>query len=448
MKTSRRAFTTTITLGSLTLIFDPGIAFGQDDCTLPTPGTATRFVPAEPKVVERITAADLGQPARATALQAYRAAFDKIRHLPDTDVVGWTKQIAQHCIQCAPENNKNIHFDWQYVGWHRAYLYFLERVLRSSIGGGNDDLRLVYWDWENPNSRRLPDIFAPTGQSLYYDSRGDLNGPNWPLTDEDVDVQGLLAIPDFSRFGGTATQRKPVPAIFSGPHANVHNNFDPGDMADLQFSPRDPVFYAHHANIDRVWSSWVAAGHSNPDFGSAKVYFYDETRTWRYVLLNDLRDETKLGYRYSTVIQPTEPIRSLTTSRLARRNDDFVMPSGSVPLLRSRPNAPAFLLITNLQNLETLPETTRQFGIFSKPVGAGVKASPESGYLGKVTRVFSRQHAHLGPLSASLNVTGKVSNLTASTDGALKLFVAPLTHDETTTAAGVPLAAEAVSLIR
>ena len=45
--------------------------------------------------------------------------------------------------------------EW-FVGWHRAYLYFLERIMRSPVGGGGDALRIPYWDWENPASRTLP----------------------------------------------------------------------------------------------------------------------------------------------------------------------------------------------------------------------------------------------------------------------------------------------------
>jgi len=432
-------------MGSLTLIFDPGTASSQDDCTLPLPGPATRFIPMEPAVGTRISAAELGQPAHATQLQNYRTAVGKVRALPANDRIGWTKQIAQHCIQCAPTNAKNIHFDWQFVGWHRAYLYFLERIMRSPVGGGGDDLRLAYWDWDNPASRVLPTIFSPPGQPLYYDNRGDLSGSSWPLSDEDVDVQGLLAIPDFKRFGGTAAQRQPVPAIFSGPHANVHNNFDPGDMADLQLSPRDPVFYSHHANIDRLWSSWVAAGHPNPDFGVAKVYFYDETRTWRYILLNDLRDEAKLGYKYSTPMEPVRPVRSMTSERLGRQNNNFILSSATMARMKAEPEGPVFLLITNLKNVDKFAETTREFGLFSRPVSAGARATPEAGYLGKVTRVFSKQHPHTSPLSAALNITGKTTDLM---DGTTPLFVAPLTAEGVTAAAGIPVVADEVSLIR
>jgi len=239
-------------------------------------------------------------------------------------------------------------------------------------------------------------------------------------------------------------QRKPVPAIFSGPHANVHNNFDPGDMADLQYSPRDPVFYSHHANIDRLWSSWVAAGHTNPDFGTAKVYFYDETRKWRYILLNDVRDETKLGYKYATLMTSARPPRTMTTELLRRQNNDFMVSSGMASRMQTEPMAPAFLLISNLQNVSTFPDTTREFGVFTRPVPSGTRATPEAGYLGKMTRVFSKQHAHAGPLSASLNITGKVADLT---DGKTPLYVAPL-NEGVTTAAGILIVADEVSLIR
>jgi tyrosinase len=31
-----------------------------------------------------------------------------------------------------------------------------------------------------------------------------------------------------------------------------------GQMGDLYASPSDPIFFMHHANLDRVWWSWQA----------------------------------------------------------------------------------------------------------------------------------------------------------------------------------------------
>src|SRR5262249_52904151 len=162
---------------------------------------------------------------------------------------------------------------------------------------------------ESRGSRSFPEAYAPTSQPLFWSGRPTFSSPTWPLSDDQVDVQPLLSVPTFGIFGGTATLGRPTPAAFGGPHANVHNAFDPGDMADLRFSPRDPIFYAHHSNIDRLWSSWARdPDHQKPTFSDdAKVYFYDEKRQWRFVLLSDLLDETRLGYKYSSYMDSGVP---------------------------------------------------------------------------------------------------------------------------------------------
>jgi len=43
-----------------------------------------------------------------------------------------------------------------------------------------------------------------------------------------------------------------------GLHAGGHRTVG-GDMVDPWSSPSDPLFYLHHANLDRVWARWQAA---------------------------------------------------------------------------------------------------------------------------------------------------------------------------------------------
>lgn len=417
-------------------------AAGPADCTLPSPPPATRFVPAEREVLDRISAAEMADPSRAAQLAQFRAAVGRVRAMPESDVIGWTKQIAQHCINCAGSNTQNIHYDWFFTTWHRAYLYFLERILRSV--GGDDSLRLTYWDWENPASRVLPEIYAPQGQPLYWQNR-NLRGPRWPLSDDNVDVRPILAIPDFARFGGTPQQRQPTPAAYSGPHANVHNAFSPGDMANLQYSPRDPVFYAHHGNIDRLWSSWSAiTGHRNPDFGDARVYFYDETRTWRYVLLNDLVDTEKLGYRYSSLMK----LRTATTPRLqtlARARNRVSLSAERIKTLVD--DGPDFMLIENVRNLESLPEEAILFGFFIGKPDVGTDSRTSKAFLGTMSRVLSEGHSHGdAPLSAAIDVTGKLGP--GAEDGDVAFFVAPLDDEGKTTTEAIPLVADDLHLVQ
>ncbi|HEX4966037.1 MAG TPA: tyrosinase family protein [Thermoanaerobaculia bacterium] len=456
MSISRRVFMRhVVTAGPVAMAFwvekdlawaaECGLPATDADCTLPTAQTPTRFIPNEPKVLTRFSAHEMADPSRATQLQQYRDAICKVRDLPKTDVISWTKQIAQHCIHCAQTNPSNIHFDWQFLPWHRAYLYFLERILRKL--GGHDDLRLNYWNWEDAASRTLPTIYAPANQPLFWKNRGNLSGPNWPLSNTKVDVSGLLATPTFKVFGGTATQGAPTPASFSGPHANVHNNFAPGDMADLQFSPRDPVFYSHHGNIDRLWSSWVAASstHKNPDFGTAKVMFYDENRQWRYILLNDLRDETKLGYKYSSLMKPKVQLSALKSFSLAKTANRITL--GAQLTGQAKANKPQFLILQNVHNLEKLGAKTVAYGIFSGKPPVGTDSEKAESFLGLVSRVLSSGHEHNGPLSAAFDVTGKLGALAGESQGALDLSVAPLDAAGKTTAESIPLSADDVSIV-
>lgn len=53
-------------------------------------------------------------------------------------------------------------------------------------------------------------------------------------------------------------------------HGSPHNEIG-GDMADTRYSPNLPEFWLHHANIDRVWAQWQAAGNGNAFGGTHRV---------------------------------------------------------------------------------------------------------------------------------------------------------------------------------
>lgn len=449
MPMSRRTFVHhTLAAGPIAMRFwiDADVIGRQGDpqCALPTPQKAIRFIPNEPRVVDRVAVGALADPANAAQLATFRRAFDIIRNLAPVDVISWQKQVAQHCLNCAPANAKNINYDWQFLPWHRGLLYFFERILRNL--SRQDDFRLAYWDWESSGSRSLPAIYGQPAQSLYWRNR-NVTGPDWPLSDSAVDVQPLLSLPAFRLFGGTATQQRPVPASFTGPHAVVHNAFSPGDMADLQMSPRDPVFYAHHSNIDRLWSSWATIrGHLNPNFADVQVYFYDETRQWRFVLMGDLVDERRLGYRYSSLMQPAVPPSTLRTFALTKRGVQFALSVEGKALAR-RVTGPHFLLLENVTSLAALAPDAREFAIFSGNPETGIVALDAKGFLGKFARVLSGDHTHYVPLSATINVTGRLPAAISVSADTLALSITALDTAGRTSGRAVPLEAEAISLL-
>ena len=56
--------------------------------------------------------------------------------------------------------NQCPHGNWWFLPWHRAYLYYFERVLRWAAE--DPTLTLPYWDYSDPEQRELPLRTAPT----------------------------------------------------------------------------------------------------------------------------------------------------------------------------------------------------------------------------------------------------------------------------------------------
>ena len=118
---------------------------------------------------------------------------------------------------------------------------------------------------------------------------------------------------------------------------------------------------------------------------------------------------------------------------------------GAEAMKRVQAPTPDFLHIRDIKDLDKFPPTTRRYGIFdaNPPVGTDAKTSPA--FLGMVSRVLSSAHMHAEVLSAAIEVTGKIP--ANATSKGLDLFIAPLSADKKTTAAAIPLVAEAITVI-
>ena len=81
--------------------------------------------------------------------------------------------------------------------------------------------------------------------------------PDWPPASSDIDQLAELNIP----VGGThplwafwLIMEAGDPAVTVRTH-NAGHRFVGGHMSG-GFSPNDPVFWMHHANVDRLWARW------------------------------------------------------------------------------------------------------------------------------------------------------------------------------------------------
>src|SRR5215470_8871056 len=100
----------------------------------------------------------------AAEVTKFKAAYTALRGLPASDKRTWVLQADMHALFCDSCNNSpfDIHGSWSFFPWHRAYLYYYERILGSLVGDINN-FRIPYWDWENV--RTLPASYRTPGSS-------------------------------------------------------------------------------------------------------------------------------------------------------------------------------------------------------------------------------------------------------------------------------------------
>jgi hypothetical protein len=213
-------------------------------------------------------------------------------------------------------NCTKIHNSWYFLAWHRAFLYFHERILQTFEGA---DFRLGVWDWEAGTAapRQYVDWAA-----RYFECPLLLCGGLTPclkdyLPVSRINLQSWL-LPNFagsSSDGGSA---------FDGPHTQIHNSTG-SLLSDFSVAAAHPLFYAHHANIDRFWEYWRnhQSGQFLDDHGwlDSKFYFYDEESRPVYVCIRDLLDTERLGYFYERIPDRNLMSSDIKTLRSCRSGD-------------------------------------------------------------------------------------------------------------------------------
>lgn len=196
-----------------------------------------------------------------------------------------------------------------FLTWHRMYLWYFERVLQQAAG--DPSLRLPYWDYATN-----PGLPAAYRDATYVNENG-ATVPN-PLR---VDArQASLNAGTSSLGAGTTssasamTSTSYVPfnnAIQATPHGAVHCavGVSPGCpnglMGSVPVSALDPIFYAHHTNIDRLYECWLKvneparlpsdSGHLNTQFS-----FIDSDGSTATRKVSDMLRLSQLGYAYAS----------------------------------------------------------------------------------------------------------------------------------------------------
>jgi hypothetical protein len=122
-----------------------------------------------------------------------------------------------------------------FLAWHRWYLRRLERRLQQV----DPSIVLPYWDVigtpQLPPALNTPALLASWGISRNW---------NAALLPTQGQLTAVNARTSFDPFQHDLEQL----------HNSVHNAV--GGTMGTSSSPADPLFWLHHANIDRLWAKW------------------------------------------------------------------------------------------------------------------------------------------------------------------------------------------------
>ena len=166
--------------------------------------------------------------------------------------------------------------------WHRIFLLLFEEALHNY----HPDVCIPYWDWTKADEQHFPDWLAGVLPTVVTPTR-TINVMRSPGAETWLagTVSGVPAAMAQSTYD---TFSSPINGIHGGVHIWVG-----GTMSDAGVSPADPVFWMHHANLDRLWWVWynsVAGNHQNPVIsGMLSPWTYTEGNT---------RSIISLGYKY------------------------------------------------------------------------------------------------------------------------------------------------------
>ncbi len=177
------------------------------------------------------------------------------------------------------------HSTQRFLPWHRIYLLKFEQALQSI----HPDVTLPYWDWTQPSEQAIPawlQSFLPT----VITPTQNINVVRFPQSSASLatiasNVPAVMGQTDFTSFT----------AQLQGVHNGVHV-WVGGSMGSVPTAPADPIFWMHHANIDRLWWLWQTSPQGtgkNPILSGAAAVM----DPWPNTEV-DTRDIVALGYTY------------------------------------------------------------------------------------------------------------------------------------------------------
>jgi len=178
-----------------------------------------------------------GSPEVDAAIDVYRQAVTHMKGLAPANPQSWTAQATIHGTPAGfkfCQHNTNHFFDW-----HRAYLFYFEKICQKLTG--NPKFGLPYWNW-NQDAAIHPAFLDPTSPLFLARNRTSMAGSNAVTT---ATLDPILGDTNFFTFSQQ---------LEGTPHNSVHT-FIGGTLGGFT-SALDPLFWMHHCMVDYCWAKW------------------------------------------------------------------------------------------------------------------------------------------------------------------------------------------------
>jgi tyrosinase len=251
----------------------------------------------------------------ASDLDAFRSALSTMLGLRDDR--GFEYWAGIHGL---PLPISCVHGTPLFLPWHRAYLYYFEQHLLDAMPHGSQ-VSLPWWDWS-----------AQAGVPAAYAAAKLAGGKDNPLAgapvtgipDAQFNQQNIPQSTHTSRTPGpvggghgpaglpSAAQVKTVLALrdfddFTTQLEDLHNQVHMwvgGTMSEIPVAAFDPLFWAHHTMIDRIWSLWQLA---HPGAGVGSVPHNHPLGPFPTLTVGQTLSVTALGYDYAASTSSSTP---------------------------------------------------------------------------------------------------------------------------------------------
>jgi tyrosinase len=189
---------------------------------------------------------------------ALEDAYQKMQAISESDNRSWIYWAEFHgynryeCWHHARVASDMFPYDL-FLPWHRAYLTFFDNAARDQ----NPDAILPWWDWSSDasHSSGLPAAYTAGGAALQSGPMPAIGGDAARRTTRNPGTPGDLPTPEQVEFVLGLTDFRDFSNQLQDIHDGIHG-WVGGDMGSIGTSAFDPVFWAHHAMIDRVWYLW------------------------------------------------------------------------------------------------------------------------------------------------------------------------------------------------